>query len=250
MNDGNWLLHQSGHFSSNAIGQRRLENDIAKDLKNLESHALGHSRGPARTSIAQGLRPVPSTAGSERPLTPIDYSMPDLAAIRAKQSPFVRLYEERKAATEEALGPTFDCPQPRIRLVKPRPRTPTSDDTDAWRDATSKLEKPVVARLLVELQKKLDREQRACKAAENRLQRAGAGALRLSGSSSLSSLPLHERAMAAATSQCTGFWQEGAAGRRVPVMSAAVAAPVRKSKGAVTGIARPSSSKPSPMATF
>merc|ERR1711879_760127 len=116
-----------------------------------------------------GLRVIPSTAGSERPLTPIDYSMPDLALEKAKNSVLVQLYEARKAATEAALGQTFDCPKPRVRLSNARPRTPSSDDTVAWREAVSKLEKPAIINVLHKLQHKLDQERRERKSLENGL---------------------------------------------------------------------------------
>merc|ERR1719333_665057 len=109
-------------------------------------------------AATDGISRVP-TAASERLPSPAS-SCPRFNPIRenVEASVLCKLYEERRAEADFLLGPIADRPKPRIRINARRPRTPPSDDTQAWRTAASKLERPAAARLLTELQARLARE--------------------------------------------------------------------------------------------
>mmetsp|Transcript_136634 Transcript_136634/g.380819 ORF Transcript_136634/g.380819 Transcript_136634/m.380819 type:complete len:193 (-) Transcript_136634:53-631(-) len=173
----------------------------------------------------------------------VDWSVPDPAAVNAKRSRLVQLFEARRAATEQALGPRMACPPPLAKLPAQRPRTPPGTETDEWRGAAAQLERPAILRLLNAMQGRLEREESSRRLAEARLQPRRRQAMGTGGDRalSLSSLPLHDQARAVAAARTTGLWPEGAAGFKKPQREMN---PVRRRLPN-----RPLSASPAPMAT-
>merc|ERR1712176_1317241 len=102
-------------------------------------------------------------------------------------------------------------PKSSIRVPHPRPRTPESEDSLAWYNAVSRLERPNAVRLLAALQERLSREERAANKAEAKLQRGP-----LTRSLVLSS-PALEEAKTLSAARCYGVHEEDAAGTRPKV---------------------------------
>uniref|UniRef100_A0A7S4T7R1 Uncharacterized protein n=1 Tax=Alexandrium monilatum TaxID=311494 RepID=A0A7S4T7R1_9DINO len=197
-----------------------------------------HSPPPRGLSAKQAM--AMSSNGSETH-SEVDYTISDVGSLNARGSRLVQLFERRRAAAERALGPAMDLPPPRARLPYPRPPTPPGAETDAWRGAASRMERPAVLRLLNAMQDRLEREETRRKKVEARAE-ARRPVLRPGDKSwSLASLSLHEQALARAAAKNLGVWPKGAAGCRAPEREHAL--PKRRV------LDRPMSASPAPMAT-
>lgn len=115
--------------------------------------------------------------------------------------------------------PKMDVPKPCVKVSHRKPPTPPPEQSESWSAAARYHERPAIANLVMKLQERLEREQKATEKAQDKLDRKlglpnRRSPLSRSGTLSLSALPLQERAQAISAARKYGLYPEGAAGVR------------------------------------